>query len=556
MFSPEILLGAGWYPEENDGIHAFRWMKKEANFFIEDYQVPGKKYLLITAAGHADPEEQHAILELYINGQKKGEKEIDGSFCSYAFPFEETGNIQFDFALNKTFSVHGDGRQLGIMLRRMESIKASEASIFLEGWYGWEFDDLFPFRWMKKKAKFNLSAEYERKHKYISFYIFSEFHDFSQKLNISLHDRALSEITLLPKWNFYSFPLQLAPSVKKEQMNPESEMAPDRPGTDELNLCLNRVLPEEYHQGDGRQLGIRVSHPEFHDQDETHRLFMFFRKNALLNYQEMREGKTKLASFPLNLGVDLYGKCNINPHCVYCLWERMKELEGEYAEVNVDERTLEGYGHFFQSARLVINCSFGEPLLHLRFKEILEFCQEQKKILEISTNGQSFTPRTVQALLGKPVYLYVSLDAACKDTYAKIRNERWDSIIPHLKLLSQERKKKGNLPKIYMVFMPMRVNLGDLEAYFQLCQKIEADSLVLRPLNYLENPQIEADRGGYHFDYEKELLSSQELEEVFRKCDEYSKKYGVPVANQFTFGKAEDLVSNGTSSLPPEKQRF
>jgi hypothetical protein len=107
-----------------------------------------------------------------------------------------------------------------------------------------------------------------------------------------------------------------------------------------------------------------------------------------------------------------------------------------------------------------------------------------------------------------------------------------------------------------MVFMPMEVNRKDLEDYFRLCKEIEADSLVLRPLNYLENPQIEKDRGGYHFDYEKELLSLLELEKIFQKCDEYSKKYGVPVANQFTFGEIDKLSGKGTSSHSPEKQRF
>jgi MoaA/NifB/PqqE/SkfB family radical SAM enzyme len=90
-----------------------------------------------------------------------------------------------------------------------------------------------------------------------------------------------------------------------------------------------------------------------------------------------------------------------------------------------------------------------------------------------------------------------------------------------------------------MVFMPMRVNRDDLEEYFRLCRAIDADSLVLRPLLYLWNPKIEADRGGYHFDYAQEMLASDELAEIFHRCDEYSQKYGVPVANQFYFGIIE-----------------
>lgn len=547
MFSSEIQFGEGWLPEENDGTGSFRWMKKEATFFVKNYIVPGKKYLLITAAGHSYPEERRVTLELYVNGQKRDERPIDGSFCSYAFAFEETGDIRFDFIVSKTYPVPGDSRELGIMLRRMELAVPSEADIFLDGWYVWEYDDFFPFRWMKKEAKINLPSKEAKRHPYIAFYIFSEFHDFSQKLNTSSDKKTLWEIPLLPKWNFYSFPIH--PSIEETHTSPIDSM-------DELRLSLNKVFPEDYHEDDRRELGVRISPPEFHDQEDTHHNFVFFHKNALLNYQEMRESKTRLDSFPLNLGVDLYGKCNIHPPCVYCLWDRMKVLEGEYVEAAVDESSLKGYGTFFQSARLVINCSFGEPLLHPRFGHILEFCRQQKKILEISTNGQSFTHRTIQALVGKPVYLYISLDAACKETYAKIRNDRWDTIIPHLILLNEERKKQGNLPKIYMVFMPMRVNKDDLEDYFRLCQKIEADSLVLRPLNYLENPQIEVDRGDYHFDYERELLTAEELEEIFRKCGEFSRKYNVTVANQFAFGAVDKMEAKKTPALAPERQRF
>jgi MoaA/NifB/PqqE/SkfB family radical SAM enzyme len=176
--------------------------------------------------------------------------------------------------------------------------------------------------------------------------------------------------------------------------------------------------------------------------------------------------------------------------------------------------------------------------------------------MEISTNGQTFTQRTIKALVGKPIYLYISLDAATKETYAKIRNDRWESIIPNLELLNRERKKKGNLPKIHIVFIPMKVNRNDLEEYFRLCQRIDADALILRPLLVLNDPKIEHDRGGYHFDYIKELLPREELEKIFKECDEYSKKYGVTVANQFSFGISDREKFKHKEAVDLESQRF
>jgi len=270
----------------------------------------------------------------------------------------------------------------------------------------------------------------------------------------------------------------------------------------------------------------------------------------MLNYREMTEGKTTLESAPLNLGIDIYGKCNISPHCVYCLWDSMKVLEGDNVDIPVDARTLEGYGTFFTSARTLVNCSFGEPLLHPKLSELLDFCARNKKIVELATNGQAFTERTIRALVGKPVYLYISLDAASKATYAKIRNDRWDEILPGLRKLGEERRKAGNLPRIFMVFIPMRVNRDDLEEYFKLCLIVGADALVLRPMLFLTKPDIVEERGGHVFDYAKEMLNRREVEEVIRKAGEFSKLYGVPLASQFDFGLMKDPVIGTEGDAP------
>ena len=391
-----------------------------------------------------------------------------------------------------------------------------------EGFYGQEDDRTLPFRWMQKRASIILPAEEFRRHEYLSLWIFSNFANYSQKIALTLDGRSLGEYPLMYRWASYSVPLG------------QPGMRGNRPGR--LFLTLNKVFPAKYHPDDARELGVRIGPVAFHDDAVKHRDAEFFHKNAVLNDREMRRGKISLESYPTNLGVDIWGRCNIKPHCVYCTWDRMKVLEGDNVEAVVDDRTLESYGPFFKSARQLVNCSIGEPLLSPRFEEILDLCQRHGKTFEIATNGQVFTPRTIRALAGKPVRLYVSLDAATKETYAKIRNDKWDEIAPNLMLLNEERKKAGNLLKIYMVFIPMKVNRGDLEAYFQLCRKVEADSLVLRPLLHPQDRDIVEDRAGYHFNYRDEMMSWEELQEIFRLCEVYSKTYGVFVYNQFDFG--------------------
>lgn len=390
------------------------------------------------------------------------------------------------------------------------------------GWYAWEFQDDIPFRWMRRTSRVTVPEAVHQGRRFLIVPIFSDYEDLSQTLTVSAGD-AVTRLELAHRWTYYSLPL------------------PGRLGAPlEVGFGLDRLMPDSCRSADEtRELGARIGPFVFHDDEERHAGMQFFYENVVRNRREQEAGATVLSSLPLSLGIDLFGRCNIKPACVYCLWDGMKDAEGENVDLAVDDRTLEEYGPFFRAARSLVNCSFGEPLLHPRLDEVVSLAARHGKMLELSTNGQAFTPATVAALAGKPVLLYVSLDAASPEVYARLRNERWHEIITGLTFLREARRRAGGLPKLNMVFMPMRANLGDLEAFVKLCRMIEADQLVLRPLNYLENVKIYADRGGYHFDYAKELLTLDEQREVAWQCAEFAERDGVHMVNQFEFGMSE-----------------
>ncbi|MGD8537542.1 MAG: radical SAM protein [Candidatus Aminicenantes bacterium] len=541
----------GWYlpeaPLRNHEEVPSRWMKQRAGCLFQNLPKNTEKYLRIEA-GHPFEGEENPVLTVVANRIKASEKEILSAERIYFIPLDSlSDSVEIEFKLNKTFpsELTGDSRQLGILVKRIDIyLPQRDELVYEKGFFEWEHREFFPFTWITQNANMFLPANQLKTHKYLSFYAFSQYANFSQKLKLVLEGEELCEIPLIKNWNFYS--LGISESVVKENNRSAYE----------LHLSLNKLYPLKYHEEDPRELGAKLSNINFHDDDEIHEESLFFHKNIMLNYEERKRGETELTSYPINLGIDLYAKCNMKPPCVYCLWDWMKEEEEGHIEAVVDAKTFEEYGAFFKAARLLINCSIGEPLMHPGFEQIMEYCTKHNKIMEISTNGQAFTERTIKALLGRPVYLYISLDAATKETYAKIRNDRWDSILPKLVLLGEERKKRGSLPKIHMVFMPMRVNRDDLEEYFRLCQKIGADALILRPLLVLNKPKIEHERGGYVFDYKNELLPREDLEEIFEKCAIYSKKYGVPVANQFSFGMRDEEQFKGKEAVDLESQRF
>jgi len=544
------VYAEGWSYEENDGRRSFRWMGREAVVRLEEAGPPGLKYLSLEAS-HMFPESPPPRLEVFVGGRKAGERRIAFQFAPYIFPFKTGGPVEVRLKVDRIYPVPGDGRDHGIMVSAVSVVSAAglAAPFYAEGWQPEEKDDFTSFRWMRREARILLPASEREASGYVTIPVFSEFMNQTQILEVRRGGRMIGRAALLPKWTFFSFPLDPRKAYVRTSAGPLGRFrlragvppaAAQETGPDELVLTVNKVYPRKYHAEDCRELGARVGPAALHSDPERHRDFVFFHGNALLNHREMAQGRTKLRSFPQNLGVDLYGRCNIKPPCVYCLWHDMKKLEGEAVDAEVDERTLESYGPLFDGARTLVNCSFGEPLLHPRFEEIVEAVDRKGKILELSTNGQAFTERTIRALAGKRVTLYISLDAATEETYAKLRNGRWTAILPQLRRLAEERRRSGDLPKIFMVFIPMRVNRGDLEAYIKLAGEIGADSVILRPLIHLENPKIESDRGGYHFDYAAEMLSREEMDEVAAEAERLGGIHGVQVQNQFNFGTFEE----------------
>jgi organic radical activating enzyme len=326
----------------------------------------------------------------------------------------------------------------------------------------------------------------------------------------------------LKRWNTYSLAL------------------PDQGGNGGTTLTfrVNALVPSASHPGDLRKLGVRVGALLFHDDAARHELEAARQKNNEMRQRELLAGATVLSSTPSTLGIDLFGKCNIKPACVYCPWDRMKALEGPNTNAVIDDRTLESYGPLFSCAQSLVNCSFGEPLLHPRLEQVLELVARHGQTIELATNGQAFTARTVHALAGAPVYLYVSLDAASATTYERLRNDRWHEIVAGLLALREARQRAGGWPRLNMVFIPMRANRDDLEDYFKLCRLVDADALVLRPL-LMEESQVDTERGGYRFVYDREHLVQDELAGLVAQCQGLATRYGVRVMTQFDFGKVD-----------------
>lgn len=385
---------------------------------------------------------------------------------------------------------------------------------FGDGFHGEEHEDGQLFRWMSERGTLTfVPAPVDR---YLEFWTLSEFHDLSQRLVVE--GDAIAEFPLVHGWA------------------PLSVVVPA--GADHVVLRVSRVFALSFHPGDGRVLTIRLRGLRLHQDPDRHAVVSHQHVNGAMNVRELLDSRTELESTPPSLGIDLHGVCNVKPPCVYCEWDYSKNLEGDHVDTPFTRETLAEWGPFFDNAVHLVNCSIGEPFMMRNFDDLLDVFGNTGKVLEMTTNGQILTERNVQKLLDRHIDLYISLDAATPLTYSRLRNNTFDKIVANLRRLIAAKGGRGRFPHVFLVFMPMRCNVHELDEFVRLCADLQVDRMVLRPLNVSPSSVLDWERNGYHFAYQEELLPFDQLVRVSGRAARLARDLGVELSDQMDFGGA------------------
>jgi hypothetical protein len=538
-----VAFAEGFHGPETEANRPFRWTSADAR--LRFTALPAPAFLELSVACHFDDLSQR--LSLASDGGSETVELAHGwNSLSVALP---AGAAELRLAVDRPFPLErhpGDGRELGVqlgppLLHRDESrhlrvrqeqaaavaaargLLTSPLAAFLNtardlryerGFHHPERADGLAFRWMEGSARLAFDAQAATR--YLELWVGTHFHDLSQRLRLEPAAGAAEDVELAHGWNAVSI---VVPA-----------------GSAAVELRASRLFPAELHAGDPRQLSVQVRTPLLHGDSRRHEHVARQQRNRVLNLQETLAGATVLRSHPPKLGIDITGTCNVKPACVYCEWDRAKALEGPNVDVPFNLVTLREYGPFFEDANELVNCSIGEPFMMKDIDPLLDAFGARAKLLEMTTNGQILTDTNIRKLLGRHAHLYISLDAATPGTYARLRNDRFDLVVENVRRLVQAKGGPGNLPLVYLVFMPMRANVHEAAAFVELCASLRVDRLVLRPLNPSPGIELTWQRAGHRYDYRKELLPFDELVRVSGRVAYLCEQQGVELSDQMDFG--------------------
>ncbi|MBT3784078.1 radical SAM protein, partial [bacterium] len=164
---------------------------------------------------------------------------------------------------------------------------------------------------------------------------------------------------------------------------------------------------------------------------------------------------------PSTTHLDLHNGCNAK--CVYCWfhsptsdhrfdaqWRKELMPEEIYYPLIDDLAKLEAKEDLLFSGK-------GEPLLHPKIYEYLQYARSRDFSITLFTNGKKLDKKTNRFLVKNQVQkLYVSLSAASREIYPQInpkdKEEVFDQIYEQLQDLSSlKANSKGASPEVYMV---------------------------------------------------------------------------------------------------------
>lgn len=194
------------------------------------------------------------------------------------------------------------------------------------------------------------------------------------------------------------------------------------------------------------------------------------------------EGK---AIYPIYMEISPAGACN--QRCTYCGLDFMK-YEPRYLDASLLKERLSELGQL--GLKSVMYAGEGEPFLHRDMAELVNYSKKSGIDVAITTNGVLFEEGIADRVLGSSEWIKVSINAATRDTYAKIHrcaSSDFDQVIKNVSYAVKLKQKNNYACALGMQLLLLPDNCHEVVALTALAKDIGVNYLVIKP--YSQHPQ-------------------------------------------------------------------
>ena len=278
---------------------------------------------------------------------------------------------------------------------------------------------------------------------------------------------------------------------------------------------------------------------------------------SVINFETNKEENQKLLPATSEFFLELTNKCNF--HCEFCPSDSQTRLQG-YMDLSLVKKIFDEISE--KKIITTVNLHLmGEPTLHPKLNDILDYAKSKNVKVALTTNGSTLVKKKIPKLLNSiSGEIIASLMTPTKDSY-KIRGDvglSWDRYVDNFRLLIQEHLKKilrGDKIQYEIIFRVMVTNKKQIGA----AKVLETSSDVLG--NYKQwsdyTETVEKEIGLIPFNRqtidEDEILSILEKDERVVNVN-IQKNIRIQFWRAFTF--ANTRVSDEYKLVPTEQAQF
>jgi len=225
--------------------------------------------------------------------------------------------------------------------------------------------------------------------------------------------------------------------------------------------------------------------------------------------EQTKNKKSRLTNKPIILSLAHSGECNLR--CIMCM-SRIDHISKEPKLTKiVFDKVIPFLMPDLQLIRLNGN---GDPFFQKETREFLQKFNSKKHPnikFEILTNGILLNEKLWDTIKHNNFEsVNVSIDAASKEVYEKIRKRgKWEILNNNLKFISKLRKA-GKIEKFYINMTVMKSNIKDLEKFADFGLSLGCDGIFYSKIfgtENLNNPQENINE----FPYPKDLMRIKKI---------------------------------------------
>jgi len=263
--------------------------------------------------------------------------------------------------------------------------------------------------------------------------------------------------------------------------------------------------------------------------------------NLELNFKESRANKTMVKSYPHRCYLEITNQCNLR--CPMC---GQSWFEGK--RTYISEPVLNKIKELFPYMQEISVFGFGESLVDKRFFDILAMIPRNIRKRYVS-NGILMDQKAAEKMIEYELHdLYISMDAACEDTFMFVRGQKgFERIVENIKTLTKLKKQhNAEYPQVTMAYTFFRRNAEEFLNFIDLAhslgvKRISGDYLIV-----------------YREDLIKESLYFDQpfANQIWRRAKEKASRLGIDLAIAKSFEDAEKEEKSSKMILCYEPWEF